>query len=774
MKNVWWVFAVTFLMTSAVSAQVHIKEAVGISPESPKRTNDVSPCNTSANLPLHFKSTVTVTILYVNDDYCYPNTDIGLIITSPTFQTIIPNALTPGATWTSPEYDAGTGINFGMIEHHKNGCVDTAYGASIVNLPGDEYNTAWGIMGAAGNSENCEYTTGIGAWVYFNVLVNPIERLDHVDVIVTPDTVNASDSASVTVIAKDSSGKEIHIPDCAGVDIGIPPSWGWLGQQIANGNYGVMACDDAADGPMGPRGFQIWTNYGAARAGRIRYVATGSQIWTGPVITLNASVGFFENGGSGSTTLKVIPTPVDHFYVHAEPDTIPHNGSATIHIQAKDKDGNDITISGDTLLSITPDDNGEYGEIYDWSDGTTDQPHPYGDAWGGSIGYVAIGKDVDTVQKVAIKVAEVNNPSISGTGEVFIDPLDHFVVSPVPDTIPHSDTGSNVIYVQAKDKQNKDIDYPGDILISASPAGYGDLGNSWSPAPGDIEKIKVPNQVVKLGATRIGKSMVMVPQTKSSTAPQAQPVGKDVATTDQLQVWYSPVANEGYLYYAPDGIVPDSMTTITLAVSAVDKPSATGKGSLVIIGGGPNLKFQRYSQGDSQWKDSTYDNDIKLNADNSGDSVDADGDTVYCTIGNAGCALTDMAWLLTAYGYKITPEELNEWMNSKAYNYGGYDGSKVNWNAIHILSAGNLDVFSHPDKPFGGQGNSNAPNVLDGYLADGDQVFAQVKDEKGEQHWVVVKAEGYAIMDPGFLCTSLNDNYGKFWSYVVVSRAKRK
>ncbi|MFZ1081800.1 MAG: hypothetical protein WAO19_07730 [Candidatus Kryptoniota bacterium] len=346
-----------------------------------------------------------------------------------------------------------------------------------------------------------------------------------------------------------------------------------------------------------------------------------------------------------------------------------------------------------------------------------------------------------------------------GISLYWLQTLDHFDVTVSPDTIANSDSGSTIIYVQAKDSLDQDIcNYDGFIQISASPTGYGDLGNT-APIADAIVKGNAGSKRTTPTVLSIKKPSVMKLQNKTATMSSVQSTGKEVATTDELQVgyWY---ANNGYLYYSPDGTVPQNNTTITFAVSDMENPNATGKGSLMIKGSGPNLNFPRYSQGDSPWGGKTYDHSDE-------------------TISEAGCALCGMAWVLSAFGYEINPLQLNDWMNERTKWDGGFDGSKVNWDALSDLSDGNLTATPMPaDGTFGDTRYAYDVSILDNYLNNGDLVIAEVNNG-GDKHWVVVepKTNGeYPIVDAGYGDRTTMDEYydNNIWKYIVVSTTKGK
>ncbi|MGO9481259.1 MAG: hypothetical protein ACLP05_05705 [Candidatus Kryptoniota bacterium] len=179
---------------------------------------------------------------------------------------------------------------------------------------------------------------------------------------------------------------------------------------------------------------------------------------------------------------------------------------------------------------------------------------------------------------------------------------------------------------------------------------------------------------------------------------------------------------------------------------------------------GPNLNFPTYSQGDPLWAGITYDHYLK--------GYDKDGNPIYYNIQNKGCALCEMAWILSAYGYEITPAELNDWMNDPN-SLDPYKGSSVNWNAIEPLSHGTLNVAETGTDDFGNSDDANDVSVLDPYLNNGDLVIAEV-DDGGSAHWVVVepKKDGkYPIVDAGYGDRTTMDEYydNNIWEYVVIS-----
>lgn len=153
----------------------------------------------------------------------------------------------------------------------------------------------------------------------------------------------------------------------------------------------------------------------------------------------------------------------------------------------------------------------------------------------------------------------------------------HFSVHPIPDTI--EDSGMTILYVQAKDGYDQDMVYDGDIQISALPGEYGELG--WFTLSTAVRN--------KNGAERKQAASSVAGEIDKADSKAAYAGTKSsAAAVSPFEVSYS-LANAGMVFYTADGVVPDTNTTITFAVTGVDKPSDTGTGSVVIRGNQPKL-----------------------------------------------------------------------------------------------------------------------------------------------------------------------------------------
>lgn len=375
---------------------------------------------------------------------------------------------------------------------------------------------------------------------------------------------------------------------------------------------------------------------------------------------------------------------------------------------------------------------------------------------GDSIGYyVSYTDGVIPDSNNCSATVQAESDGIIKTYSVLIVPAaDHFYVHAVPDTIEHS--GITHIFTQTKNKSDQDMNastnYYSAVLFSASPPGYGHLG--WSaPSVTVNQKDKNGRQVT---TSLLMNNGTLPSETLNATG---QKFAVDDADTFLIN---SEAAKDGYVGYFADGTAPDNNTTITFNVTDYYVPSATGTGSVMIKGsGGPNLNFPRYSQGDPSWKDVTCDH-------------------TNGTIQQWGCALSEMAWVLSAYGFTINPLQLNDWMEDPN-SPEPYYGPAVNWYAIDNLSGGNLDAVEVQNAHFGNLDYAHDVTDLANYLSNGDLVIAEVRNvvkNVVHEHWVVVEPQTngeYPIVDARYGDRTTMEVYdNNVWEYVVVSRKKGK
>jgi|GEM_PF-232796 len=112
----------------------------------------------------------------------------------------------------------------------------------------------------------------------------------------------------------------------------------------------------------------------------------------------------------------------------------------------------------------------------------------------------------------------------------------------------------------------------------------------------------------------------------------------------------------------------------------------------------------------------------------------------YDTIGQAGCAITSAAMVLSAYGVDIDPQRLNQYLNAhEGYTPNGY----VYWE-----KAAETAPFRQVEKAY-----EDIPSyaLLDHELLMGNPVIVRLKLPRGTPHFVVVVGKqgwDYLIRDP--------------------------
>ncbi len=211
---------------------------------------------------------------------------------------------------------------------------------------------------------------------------------------------------------------------------------------------------------------------------------------------------------------------LDRLFVNFEPDTIMHQSSATIYVQAKSSAGNDIVIPGSTLFYITADDSGKYGEVEeDWA---SNPSYLYSDVSRGSVVYNSDGEYPCNMQQVAVTVTDADNPSKSGVANLFIE--GDIVVQVVPSVISPGDTASIIVQHRNPDGSLTDFS-PGqsfEVGIDSGSA-YGTILTSGGTG-GYFSSASQPFQFIAADSINADSVMVGIrvgyqPAIASSTAP---------------------------------------------------------------------------------------------------------------------------------------------------------------------------------------------------------------------------------------------------------------
>lgn len=175
--------------------------------------------------------------------------------------------------------------------------------------------------------------------------------------------------------------------------------------------------------------------------------------------------------------------------------------------------------------------------------------------------------------------------------------------------------------------------------------------------------------------------------------------------------------NRGENPFLPEGELtfPDTTLSYLPEIGTPEVPQPEG---------GFILPIEPLSQLDERWKD------IQLG-------------TSASTIGGYGCLITAVSMMLNYYGYDITPDILNDELNSHA----GYsNGNLLVWGSIPVI---------YPDVTYDGKYAGARNDIIDARLDDGRPVLVHVDYNPDtapiEQHWVLIvgkNSDGYIINDP--------------------------
>jgi len=123
--------------------------------------------------------------------------------------------------------------------------------------------------------------------------------------------------------------------------------------------------------------------------------------------------------------VKVKGSPLDHFLVTVEPDTIVHGDTATVHVQPQDNGNENIELDGETLLNALLDAAGQtYGKLIG-----AEVPGPlvemrYEELKAGKLRYATDGDDPTGLpaQQVKISVVLSDDETKEGIGTVAVKP----------------------------------------------------------------------------------------------------------------------------------------------------------------------------------------------------------------------------------------------------------------------------------------------------------------------------------------------------------------
>lgn len=168
-------------------------------------------------------------------------------------------------------------------------------------------------------------------------------ELDHFEVTLQPDTIAQGETATITVLAKDADNNTISLSAATPLNFSLDANGESLGHLIApNGTQAKSLAGIA---------------YGDAAFGNVKYIANDESPASTQTVTVAVVHSDFADKTGGGVV--AVEPGLDHFAVTVAPDTIAHNDTATVVVQAKDQDDNDVIIPEDTLLKFALNANGE-------------------------------------------------------------------------------------------------------------------------------------------------------------------------------------------------------------------------------------------------------------------------------------------------------------------------------------------------------------------------------------------------------------------------------
>ena len=234
--------------------------------------------------------------------------------------------------------------------------------------------------------------------------------VDHYDVTLNPDSIVYGDTASVQAIARSIDNEEINLADDTPMLVMTLPD------EMENfPYYGDLIDTD------GHREEELIIPYGELKQGNCWFVADGEDV---PEDTVSLKIGvinpedinedvetFEELLGLLSYKELVILPKRDYFQVNVTPDTICYGDTATVTIQAKDEEYNDIDLPLETMVKFELDTAGaRLGSFID----NEAQGITYQIAHTEGVKYVANGDDPNGLPQILIEVYESANSDMRG------------------------------------------------------------------------------------------------------------------------------------------------------------------------------------------------------------------------------------------------------------------------------------------------------------------------------------------------------------------------
>ncbi len=209
------------------------------------------------------------------------------------------------------------------------------------------------------------------------------------------------------------------------------------------------------------------------------------------------------------TILLVREQLLTSFRVNLIPDTLAHNDTLTIRVQALDEIGKPMVLPDDYALFFYLDANGEqYGNFL--APGSTEPQKSlsgvnYGDAKNGKVRYTADGTTADSLSPILIGVIKISFRPKGGFATAWVkggSVLDHFKVTFEKDTVAFTESAK--IFVQAKDANDQDVQLGADKLVKLSVTTNSEYGTFIDKNGDTLKTIPVTLEHVLYGDAKAG------------------------------------------------------------------------------------------------------------------------------------------------------------------------------------------------------------------------------------------------------------------------------
>ncbi|MBN1348467.1 hypothetical protein JXJ21_03595 [candidate division KSB1 bacterium] len=216
------------------------------------------------------------------------------------------------------------------------------------------------------------------------------------------DTLSYPDTTRFFIRAMDINDQEYPLPLNTSLDLSMDATGDFLGSFINSAGSKADRLSGLSYEQVRDEGVRFTID---------NYYVTGLE---SAIITVSETSHPYFNS---SATVYIVPT-FDHFEVTVIPDTVAHGDTATIIVQAKDRNDEDVTLSGNTQLIFSLDESGaRHGSFLDSVNsriGKSFNDIFYSSANVGGMKYIADGKNPCGSQQIVVTVKKSSDTQKTG------------------------------------------------------------------------------------------------------------------------------------------------------------------------------------------------------------------------------------------------------------------------------------------------------------------------------------------------------------------------